>query len=241
MESASSTAATPTRSFGALLRDVCFAPSDAFSELAARPRFVSALAGFVVVQVAFLAVWLSRMDLVEFTRAQAEAAGRPMPPMTAMSASAIGAFKWVIAVSGVAAALLFVFAIAGLLLFVFNFLLGARTSYAQCLSVVAWTSLPTHAVATGLMLTVMALRGEWSAPPDQILQAGVAALLDRASTSKFVYALAQSLDVFWAWMLGLASIGMARAARVSTRTAALTLGVVWLIFVLGKAGLAALV
>jgi hypothetical protein len=232
--------ATPERSFGALLRDVYIAPSDAFTELARRPLVAPALAGFVAVQIAFVATWLSRMDLVEFLRAQTEASGRAAPPAATMSPAALTAIKWTIAVSGVSFSLVLLLAIAGLLLFVFNFLLGATTSYRQCLAVVAWTAFATGIVTAGLMLAVMALRGEWSLPPDQVLQAGAAAFLDRATVGKFAYSLAQSFDVFSAWMLALASIGMARAARRPTSTAAATVVALWVIFVLGKAALATL-
>lgn len=232
--------AAPVRSFGALLRDVYIAPSDAFTELARRPLVAPALAGFAAVQATFVAIWMSHMDLFAFLRAQLEASGRPMPAAATMSPSAAAAIKWTIAVSGVAYSLVLVLAMAGLLLFVFNFLLGAQISYRQCLAVVAWIAFATGLVTASLMLAVMALRGEWSLPPDQILQAGLAALLDRESVGKFAYALAQSVDVFSVWMLALASIGMARASRQPTSTAATAVVALWLIFVLGKAALGAL-
>lgn len=230
----------PTRSFGALLRDLYIAPADAFAELAERPLVAPAIAGFVAVQASFVAIWLSHMNMVDFLRAQAEASGRPMPPATTMSPSTMAAIKWVIAVSGVSFSVIVLLAAAGILLFLFNFLLGAKASYRQCLAVVAWTAFATGIVTAGLMLTVMALRGEWSTPPDQVLQAGVATFLDRGSVGKFAYSLAQSFDVFSVWMLALASIGMARVTRRPTSTAAIAVVALWLVFVLGKAALATL-
>lgn len=233
------TTAAEGRSLAALVRDVYLAPADAFTELARQPRYAPALVGFVFTQVTFVATWMSRVDLIEFIRAQAEASGRTMPRPLELAPSSITAMKWGMSISGIAFALLILLATAGVLLFVFSFLLGARVTYRQSLTVVAWTAFPTHLVLVAVMLSVMGLRGEWSVPPDQVLQASVAALLDRASTGKFVYSLAQSCDVFTAWILALASLGMARATRLSTSTAAITVVALWGIFVLGKAALSA--
>ncbi len=231
---------TPARrSVMALLRDLYVAPSDAFADLAAAPRIAPALLGFASLQGVFMAIWMSRMDVRELLRAQAEASGGSAPPPGALDPSALGMIKWTIALSGISASVLVLLALAGLLLFVFNFLLGAASTYRQCLAVAGWTTLATALVSMPLMLLVMALRGEWSVPPDQLVQANLGALFERESAGPFLHSLATSIDLFWLWILFLTSTGMAKAARLSTSTAATTIGAMWLLYTLAKAGLAA--
>ncbi len=230
-------AGRPRSSF-AVLRDLYLTPSEAFADLSATPRAATGLAGFAALQAAFMAVWMSRMDLLEFVRAQAEASGGAAP-RGAMDPSSVGTIKWMISLSGVSASVLSLLVLAALLLFVFNFLLGGSASYRQCVTVAGWTALATGLVTLPLVLAVMALRGEWSVPPDQLVQANLGLLFERGASGPFLASLARSIDLFWFWMMFLIAVGMAQAARVSTRSAALTLGALWLVFVLVKAGLAA--
>lgn len=227
------------RSVFALLRDLYLAPSEAFADLASAPRVAPAFLGLAAVQAAFMAVWMSRMDMLEFVRAQAAARGGQAPAAGAIDPSSLGAIKWMMALSGVALAPLVLLLLAGLLLFVFNFLLGASSTYRQAVAVVAWTAFASGLVTASLMLLVMALRGEWSLPPDQVVQANLGVFFEREDAGAFLHSLATSLDLFTLWMLFLTSLGMAKAARLSTRVSAATLGALWLALVLAKAGLAA--
>lgn len=223
----------------ALLRDLYLAPSEAFTQLARRPLVAPALVGFLLVQATFLAVWMSRVDMLAFIRNQAEAAGRPAPPAGALDPSALGAFQWISALTGMAAGQVILLACAGLLLFVFSFVLGAAVRFKQALAVVAWSTLATSLVTTPLLLLVMALRGEWNVAPDQVIAANLGAWLDQRAAGPFFYSLAGSLDVFVLWLLVLVSLGMARVARVATGTSTVAVLILWLLFVLVKAALAA--
>jgi hypothetical protein len=230
---------TPPRSLAAVLGDLYLAPGEAFTELARHPRPAVAMLGFLLVQGSFMATWLTKVDMLQFMRAQAEAAGRPGPPPGAFDSSAMGAFKWITGVSGVAVSQIVLLAFAGLLLFLFNFMLGSGVKFRQCLSVVAWTTLATSLVTTTLLLTVLALRGEWSVSPEQVVQANLGLFVERASAGAFLHSLAGSLDVFSLWMLFLTTVGMSKAAKVSTGASAAVIVGLWLLYVLGKAALAA--
>lgn len=56
--------------------------------------------------------------------------------------------------------------------------------------------------------------------PREVLQANVSVFLDRAATPKPLYALAESLDLFSFWMMGLLAAGYGVANRKTTAWAA---------------------
>ena len=61
-----------------------------------------------------------------------------------------------------------------------------------------------------------------------------------AKSSPALHSLLQSIDVFSLWTMALLILGLAAAARIGRgKTAAFVVGF-WLLFVLGKAGVAAL-
>ncbi len=230
---------TPPRSLAAVLGDLYLAPGEAFAELARHPRPAPAMLGFLLVQAGFMAIWLTKVDMLQFVRAQAEAAGRPGPPAGAFDSSAMSTLKWITGVSGVAMSQIVLLVCAGLLLFLFNFVLGSGVRFRQCLSVVAWTALPTSLVSTTLVLLVMTLRGEWNLSPEQVVQANLGVFAERASAGAFLHSLAGSLDVFSFWLMFLTTIGMAKVAKVSTGASAAVIVGLWLLYVLVKAALVA--
>jgi hypothetical protein len=129
---------------------------------------------------------------------------------------------------------------AAIFLFVYRFFLAAELEVKQSLAVVSWTFLAYSLLTVPLALLVFALKGDWNLHPGQVLQANPAALLDRASTSRVVYALAETFDLFVLWMLALLAIGFAAATRLPLRTAAWGVLGPWLVLLLLKLGVAAL-
>jgi hypothetical protein len=105
--------------------------------------------------------------------------------------------------------------------------------------VVAWSLLAVAVVTTPLTLLVMGLKDDWNLDPRTVLQANVSLFLDRATTSKALYSLAESLDLFSFWILGLLAAGYGVANRKTTGWAVPGVVAVWAAYVLGKVGLAA--
>ena len=64
-------------------------------------------------------------------------------------------------------------------------------------------------------------------------------LVERDS-SKLLHSLLQSIDLFSFWSLLLFVIGFAAAAKIPRKSAAAVIVTLWLLYVSGKAGLAAL-
>ena len=131
-------------------------------------------------------------------------------------------------------------ALAGLFLFVYRFFYAAEITFPQSMAVVAWCMAAFGLVLNPLILLVMALKGEWSVDPHSVIQASGAALVDKAATSRPLYALLGSLDLFAFWLIALLSIGYGAAIGKPARTAAWAVLVLWTLMVAGKVGMAAI-
>ena len=131
-------------------------------------------------------------------------------------------------------------ALALAFLAVYRFFYAAEIRYAQSFAVVAWTFAAFTLLTTPLILLVMSLTGEWSVDPQSAVHANLAAVLDRETTAKPLYSLAGSVDLLTLWSIALLSIGY--AAVIGSRPGAAAWGIVvpWVLYVLGKAGLAAI-
>lgn len=228
------------RGFLALLVDAFLAPLDAFREIAQRPRLWAPLVGFTLLQGAFAVLWLDRVDIVEFARSQALAAGRQPPPANAGSEAAYEFVKTSIGVSMLTFTPLMVLALAGVMMFVFNFVLGAETEYRQCLAVVAWASFAVALVSVPATLAVMVLKDDWNLDPQVALATHVAAFLDARDVPRFIFSLAQCLDLLSFWTMFLIGAGMAEASRRSLGASLGAVGAAWLAYVLAKSALTAL-
>ena len=243
-EAAPAAASRADRGFLATLVDVFVAPGDAFRAVAARPRWEAPLVLAIAIGLAFI----GGLDLEGRSRRVHEGADGGVGRDGAHSRRAAGGdaagpgelvpgLFWV-------GPLFFVplgyAALAGLFLFVYRFFYGAEVTFAQSLAVVVWCFAAFGLVLKPLILLVMALKNEWSVDPHSVVQASVAALLDKATTSAPLYALAESLDLFSFWLIALLSIGFGAVIRKPASSAAWAIVILWAVYVVGKVALAAL-
>jgi hypothetical protein len=187
-------------------------------------------------------VWVSKADPVEFMRAQIEESPRAgrMPPEQKAQVIETQArfFKPIALASSLLFTPLIVVAIAGLYLLVFRFFMGDDIVFRQSLAVVAWTFFPVSVVTTSLTLLTLALKGDWSIDPRHALQANLALALDRESTPRALYTLAESFDIFTFWQLALLSLGFAAATGRRVSSAAWAVIALWAVWVIAKIGFA---
>lgn len=232
------------RGFLATLLDVFIAPADAFRAIARRPEYVAPLILAVGVGVAFSAIWTVRADPYQFMKAQMEESGAadriPAEKRAEVLQTQAKFFKVFAWIGPLLFAPLVYVALAGLFLFVYRFFYAAVITFPQSMAVVAWCVAAYALVLNPLMLTVMALKGEWNVDPHSVVQASAAALVDKAATSRALYALLGSLDVFSFWLIALLSIGYAAVIGTRARTAAWPILALWALIVLAKWGMAAI-
>lgn len=131
--------------------------------------------------------------------------------------------------------------IFGAILFGIVRAMSAAVKFKQVFAIMCWAALPS-VIQTVLKIVVMLLK-----KPDEFnilnpLAFNPAAFMDYASSSKFLYVIAMSLDVFTIWGLILTAIGLKAAAgkTLSTGGAAFAVVLVWAIPVLFGASLASL-
>jgi hypothetical protein len=237
-------APAPQTSFSAALANLYFSPREAFQTLLVRPRFWIPLAGWLALTLVFTAVWVQKVDPHAYIKEQIEQSGRAdkmtpeqMSSVVDTQAKMFPIFAWVGPFVFLPLSLLL---IAGIYLFVFRFLFGGNMTFGQSAAILAWTFLAVGLVTTPLTLAVLWLKDEWNLDPRTALQANATLFLDRASTAKPLYSLLESLDLFSFWVLAVMAAGYGVANRKSTGWALWGVIAVWVVYVLGKAGLAAI-
>jgi hypothetical protein len=234
---ASPASSEPSPSFLSILGNLLVAPREAFAAIVRRPSPWLALAVFLVVHVAMMSVWMSKIDVMEFVANQQAEAGKqgPLPPPSA--APVIKAIFWI---SGTIVPIVFLLLCALVLMFVYRFFFEGNVTFKQSLAIVTYAWLITALVTIPLFLGAMAMKGAWSDPPETVLSANATLVLDRASTPKPLYVLAQQLDLFRIWLVFLLATGFAVA--IGKKTGAVHWGVTipWLILVLIAVGWAAI-
>ncbi|MEW5764143.1 MAG: Yip1 family protein [Acidobacteriota bacterium] len=130
---------------------------------------------------------------------------------------------------------LFLAALFWLVLLAFGF----EINFKRSLLAVGFAMLPMT-VAAVLFIVILFVKDPNSIDIQNALATNPAALLDRESTSKPLYALLQSLDLFKAWMIFLLSVGLAAAARCRVAPAAAAVVVLYFVWVGVRVALAAI-
>ncbi len=116
---------------------------------------------------------------------------------------------------------------------------GSTAEFRPVFAGVLHATLPPSAVS-GLLLSVVASRrGSFAAQDlESMLKSNVGAFLD-PETPEFFMTLARSVDIFNIWLWILLALALAMVGRVSRGTAAAVVAVVWGLWVIGKAAIAA--
>ena len=228
-------ASAPAPGFLSNLFGLYLEPREAFAAIVKRPSFWLPLALFMATQVGFTAVWLQKLDVIEFMRNQAEASGQAFqaPPPEAM-----GFVKFFFWAPAILFGPIFMAAAGGLYLFIFRFFLASEMTFKQSLAVVAHTFAATALVTTPLMLLVFALKGDWNLAPQELLQANPTAFFEKEDLAKPLWALLSSLDLFSFWVLFLLAVGLGVASKRATGSALWGAAAPWLLYVVGKVAFA---
>jgi len=210
---------------------IYFSPKEAFTHIVRQPSFWLPLLLFVVVQLVFTGLWLSKMDMMEFLRNQAESSGRPFqaPPPQAMG-FVRGTF-WAIALLAGPLVILFFSAIY---LFIFRFFFAGEVTFKQCMAILSYTSLATNLVTVPLAILVFFLKGDWNLAPQELVQANPSAFFEKDEVAKPLWALLSSLDLFVFWPIFLTSVAFGVATRRTTGSAMWGVAIPWVIFLVGR-------
>jgi hypothetical protein len=122
-----------------------------------------------------------------------------------------------------------------------HYLAPASASFKASFSVVSYANLVLLAgVVLGLVMILLGDAEQFN--PENPIPSTVGFFLNPRETSKALYAIASSFDIFRVWFIVLSALGLSAATGKKVGTAAIFLTYlgIWVLLVLGKAGWAAL-
>lgn len=231
-------------SFGRLI-GVLVSPGKTFRSIAERPTW---LVPFLVLMALSLVVgWFlfSRVDPEEMVRYQLGKFADQMPAedvdkMIHDAENMTTGKRLLQTAIGLPVAALSYAALAAVFLVAFK-LLGSEMTFKQSLSTYLYGTTPL-AVAALINLPLILTRDTIS--PEEMMGGGVLvaspSILASEETSAVIRSLLGSLNFFTLWTLALLILGYRTVARVSTAAASGAVITLWLLWVAGKAGFAAL-
>jgi len=228
---------------GARLTGVFFEPGKAFADIAARPNFWVPLILGMVVGLIYITLFTNHVGWERMIRHQTEMSTRasqlsPEQRETQIQAGAKFApiFGYLAVLVGAPLGTLIW---AAILLAIVKGMMSAPVRLKQVYAAICYGSLP------GVIMAVLAIAVMFIKSPDDFnlqnpLVFNPAAFMDQATTSKFIYSLASSLDLFSLWKMVLIGIGLKAAGgkQLSMGGAMTAVFLPWAIFVLAGASLA---
>jgi hypothetical protein len=226
------------------LIDLYFAPREAFGRIVPNPTWILPLVGHMVLALIFTGVWLNKMEPGEFMKTQLQEQGQwdriPVEQrdnLIEQQSRFMPIMGWVGAAVGSPLSILIV---AGILLFIYRFFYAGEVGFKQSLAITSWSFFALALLTTPLLLAVFALKGDWNLNPQEVLQANLSLLLDKAETAKPLWALATSLDLFSFWLIFLLASGFGVAVKKTTGSTLWGVVIPWAVIVAVKVGWSAI-
>jgi hypothetical protein len=232
----------PPSSFLGRAVGMFISPGQAFESIVRRPNFLAPLIVAVVMAIAVTETMLHKIGMERIVLRSIELSSRAsqMSPdqlqQAAHQGATIGAiFARVIELVGVPIYLLLVAAVG---LFIVNVMFGGKTHFKVDFSVACYAFL-VSLVGSVLALVLILFGDPEQFNPSNFIPSNPGFFLNPRETSKFLYTIASSFDIFTIWFLILAAMGLsiASARKVRTTPIFLTFMGLWLVWVLAKAGL----
>lgn len=215
-------------------------PKKAFADIAARPSWILPVVLLIVVGVAFMYSYSTRVGWEHYIRQTMENSPRAQNLTADQRETQIQAGAKFAPIIGYAGAVLgpplVLLIVAGVLVLMCK-MAGAPVTFKQMFAVSAWARLPEFLAAI-LAIVVMFLKNPEEFNLQNPLAFNLAAFMEPPpNTGKFIYGLAKSFDLFSFWDIALLAVGISVAARkVPFSKAVLLVAVPWLIWVLVSSG-----
>lgn len=217
-------------------------PSKTFADIARRPGFWAAMIIMIIVSFVIGEALVRHIGAGQIVRRSLEMSGRAstMSPDQMQQAMAQGGkFVGIITpVFGIIVVpiMLLIFAAIGLLLLKVVF--GSNATFKTAFSVAAHANLPMF-IAGILSLVIIFFGDPSSINPQNLVPTNIGFFLSRQAVGGALYSLATSMDVFSFWVMGLLGVGFSAASGGKVRARSMFFGflVLWLIYVLLRAGL----
>jgi len=221
---------------------VFFEPKKTFEDIARRPTWVVPLVLIIVCALATMFLFSQHVGWERFFRQQMETNPR-MAQLTPEQRDQALAIQMKFASVGAVIPIVIIpisyLIISAVLLGVVAGIMSAPVKFKQVYAIMCYAGL-TGVVSSILTVAVMFLKN-----PDQFnlqnpLAFNPAAFMDPTTSSKFLYSLATSIDLFSIWTILLVATGLKAAAgkKLSFGGALFAVVLPWAVYVLGKSALA---
>ena len=228
--------------FFGILGNLYVAPSEAFAAILKRPIWWAPLLLAMAMNAAFSVAWMQRVDGEAFMKARfAESPrARDMPAdARAQAIEAQAKMLPVFAGIGPVFVAIIVLVIAGALVFVFRFFFAGEVTFPQGLAMTSWVFVAMGLVTIPLLYLTLHLKDDWTLDPQSVLQANPSLFVEKGQVGAFLFSLLGSLDLFSFWGIALLAMGFGLASKKPFGSAVWGVALPWLVYVLGKAGMAA--
>jgi hypothetical protein len=228
----------PESTLGRLV-GVFVSPARTFASIAARPTWLPPLAIATGLALPLSELILSRTNWRGVIAERVAKSGRSMSESQIdMAVEQMRRLSWVWDIVAVLAPAASTLAVAGVL-WVACQAFGWEVRFRQSLGVTSHAFLPS---APGSLVLLAVLWNRDTIDPravGDVLHTNLGSLVD-SRTDPLLHGLLSSLDLFSFWAMGLLVLGLSAAAKTSRARMAVLVGSLWALFVLGKAGVAAL-
>jgi hypothetical protein len=217
-----------------------FSPTPTFQSIAVKPSFLLPLLIWMALAFATGAVMQPKVDYDRLVRSSLEKRGQNLPEERIQSIVEQQKKFSKIAYTAFPIVVPWLITLIVTLVFLGVFkAFGWDFTFKQGFGATAHAFLPGMLAAIGL---IFILRGQETVDPRNLadLFRSNLGFLSDPQSSPVVHSLLQSIDLFSFWTIGLLAIGYSTAARTSRKSALMAVIGVWALYVLGKAGLAAL-
>lgn len=235
----------PADSFLSRALGVFISPGSTFDSIVRRPDFIAPLITAIVAAIVVTEMMLHKIGMERIVRQSIElsARGSRMSPEQLQQAAHQGAaIAGIIArVAEVVGAPIYLLVVAAVGMFIVNVIFGATTKFEVDFSVVCYANL-VGLVGAVLALVVILFGDPEQFNPQNFIPSNLGFFLNARETSRFLYTVATSFDIFTTWVLVLVAMGLsiAGARKVRTLPIFFTFLGLWIVWVLGKAGLSTL-
>jgi hypothetical protein len=236
---------SPADSFFSRAIGVFISPGRAFESIVRRPDFLVPLIVSTVGAMVLAETMLDKIGAGRIIRQSLELSGKAaqMTPEQVDQAvqRAAGFTAILVRIAGVVGVPIFALVIAAVGLFIVNVIFGASADFKTGFSVVCYAELVLMVgVVLGLVMVLFADPEQFN--PENFVPTTVGFFLNPRETSKPLYVIASSFDIFRVWFIVLCSLGLSTATRKKAGTTAIFLTYlgIWVLIVAGKAGWAAM-
>ncbi|MFB3920803.1 MAG: YIP1 family protein [Terriglobia bacterium] len=233
------------RSFWSRWIGVYFSPGETFQDIARKPDFLFPLVAAVLSAIAVTETMLAKIGMERIIRNSMEIGGQAAKMTPEQIQQAVDRGKGIGSilahVGGILGAPIYLLVVAAIGLAIVNALFGSPISFRKAFSVTCYANLV--GVIGAVMAVALILFGDVERfNPNNPAPTNLGFFLNPLETSKPVAALASSVDLFTIWFVILLGIGFSQATggKVKARTIFLVYLGLWMVWVIGKVGLAAI-